>query len=133
VKRHIHIAFVTLILYAGAITTTFADTESCKSARNSLRNEIAERNRSAQEVQILDFNLLREVEVGGSGPRSNGYQCWATVRLSKGSAQQIIRVIYTVLNLDQMLGMDIHATTVGIEYVCGDSVEQDKLYPPCSH
>jgi hypothetical protein len=108
--------------------------ETCKSARETLREELPSYFPRAQRLAVLDLNTSKPVSAAGPGGLAEAYECWATVAVwnSAGTEPKTLKVIYTVANMkDTIVAPGLILVAVGIAYVCGESKEWDRVYAPC--
>lgn len=108
--------------------------ETCRSARDSLREELPSHFPKAHRLAVLNLNTSRPLTTGGPAGSNDASECWATVEVwtRPGDAPRTVRVIYTVSNMkDTVLAPGFIVSAVGIAYVCGESGEWDKIYAAC--
>lgn len=127
----IHARALAVIFLCTAAGVAHADEDTCKSARDSLQEQLSSRFTGFKKASVLNLNTLRAISATGPGGDSPGYECWATAMIwtASSDAPRTVRIIYTVFNLR---GLPIEVSAVGIQYVCGREKQWDELYSVCS-
>jgi hypothetical protein len=107
--------------------------DNCKSARVEIREQLLKKLTDVDEATITSLDTLNHTTSTGPDGEMPGYVCWATVsvRNKRSNINGVRKVIYTVFNATGVQGLPVGYSIVGISYVCGESQQWDRIYPPC--